>query len=144
MVFEKSNLEKWCGVACKFLIFLAITLLCISPFFDVEPYTNSSKKETIKILVRQASRWSAAAQQDRSPLIALLHANYGAGYLWALKDVATEREIVATVPGLDFQKFVKKITDIQDASAKKASSVCPSLTGNAMDPGLLKLAGDAS
>ena len=42
--------------------------------------------KNINTLIRQAARWSVAAQQDESPIIALLHANYGAGYLWALKD----------------------------------------------------------
>ena len=36
-------------------------------------------------LVRQAARWSTAAKQDKNSMIAVLHANYGAGYLWALK-----------------------------------------------------------
>ena len=44
------------------------------------------KTNPVDILVRQASRWSVAAQQDKSPMIALLHANYGVGYLWALQE----------------------------------------------------------
>src|SRR5207237_6958 len=43
-------------------------------------------KEKVQILTRQAARWSTAASQDNNPLIAVLHANYGAGYLWAIHD----------------------------------------------------------
>ena len=80
--------------------------------------------EIIKTLVRQTSRWSAAALQDKSPLIAVLHANYGAGYLWALKDVATADQI-KRVTNIDLLKFEKEITSIQDKVTKNAIHVCP-------------------
>ena len=32
----------------------------------------------IQVLVRQAARWSTAAKQDKSSLVAVLHANYTA------------------------------------------------------------------
>ena len=54
---------------------------------------DPSHVENIQKLTRQAARWSTAAAQDDSPLIAVLHANYGAGYLWALKDIATAKQI---------------------------------------------------
>lgn len=38
-------------------------------------------------LIRQVARWSTAGKQDKNSMIAVLHANYGAGYLWALKDI---------------------------------------------------------
>ena len=43
--------------------------------------SSSSLDVPIQIMVRQAARWSTAADQDESPMIAVLHANYGAGYL---------------------------------------------------------------
>ena len=54
---------------------------------------NKMKSSMILKLVRQTARYSSAALQDKSPLIALLHANYGTGYLWALKSIATNDEI---------------------------------------------------
>jgi hypothetical protein len=44
-------------------------------------------------MVRQCSRWMVASEQDESPLISTLHANYGTGYFWALKDIARNDEI---------------------------------------------------
>ena len=43
--------------------------------------SRSTHVENIQKLTRQAARWSTAAAQDESPLIAVLHANYAAGYL---------------------------------------------------------------
>ena len=112
---------------------------------SVNKSVNKSKLNTvnhnaIKSLVRQAARWSVAAKQDKSPIISLLHANYGAGYLWALKDIATDQEI-EQVANINILDFTKKITDIQDEATKRVSKGCPNFIGN-MDPELLKIAGD--
>ena len=88
---------------------------------------NDSKKKLnmiIKILVRQASRWSTAALQDKSPLIAVLHANYGAGYLWALKDIASNSEI-QDATGINFKKFEYEIVTVLDKITKNLVNVCP-------------------
>ena len=36
-------------------------------------------KRIINILTRQTARWSTASSQDKSPLVRVLHANYGVG-----------------------------------------------------------------
>ena len=46
--------------------------------------------KAIEKLVRQSARYAVAAQQDESPVIAILHANYAAAYLYALKEFATD------------------------------------------------------
>ena len=119
------------------LILLLITILYIFKANQNHLYTKS---EPIKILIRQAARWSAAAQQDESPIIALLHANYGAGFLWALKDIATDQEIYKST-GIDILKFKKTITDIQDKATKRVTKACPQFTGS-IDNYLLQLGGD--
>lgn len=80
--------------------------------------------QVIKILVRQAARWSTAAIQDENPLIALLHANYGAGYLWALSDVASTSQIKEAT-GIDYLKFKNEVVAAQDYATKKMSKICP-------------------
>jgi hypothetical protein len=88
---------------------------------------NNSQKmlnNIISTLVRQASRWSTAAEQDESPLIAVLHANYGAGYLWALKDIASNDQIESAT-GINSFKFEKEITTIQDDTTTNLVKICP-------------------
>jgi hypothetical protein len=75
-------------------------------------------------LVRQAARWSTAAQQDENSMIAVLHAYYGAGYLWALQDIATSSEIEKAV-GIDWKKFKSEIVGVQDVATKKMAKLCP-------------------
>ena len=43
--------------------------------------TKNEKKFIVNKLLRQTARWSTAAKQDNNSMIAVLHANYGAGYL---------------------------------------------------------------
>ena len=128
----------------RYLLLILLLLLIIgsSLIQKTNIPSNSSDRITkiINTLIRQTSRWSAAAQQDDSPIIALLHANYGAGYLWALKDIASDQEITERT-GLDIIKFKKKITDIQDAATRNVSKKCPQFTGD-IDKFLLELGGD--
>lgn len=88
---------------------------------------NNSKKvknEIIKTLIRQASRWSLAAENDTYPMVAVLHSNYGAGYLWACNDIASSSEITDAT-GINYLELSKKIIDVQDKSIKKMIKICP-------------------
>lgn len=97
-------------------------------------------EDNIQKLVRQTARWATAAQQDESPLVALLHANYAAGYLWALKDIATPIEIEKSA-GIEMKRFEKHITDVQDAVTQKVVKKCPQFAGE-VDLYLSTIAGD--
>ena len=88
---------------------------------------NSTKQlqiQNIKTLLRQVARWAVAAEGDTDPMIAVLHANYAAGYLWALNDIATTEEIEA-VSGINYLEFRDKITEVQDNATLKVVQACP-------------------
>ena len=75
-------------------IILGMILMYI--FIKNNKKKNNTEKQiefAAKKLVRQAARWSTAAKQDNNSMIAVLHANYGAGYLWALKDIINTNTI---------------------------------------------------
>ncbi len=110
----------------------------ISP--SAENPLEQLKKKTIQTLIRQSARYSAAATQDESPLIALLHANYGAGYLWALRDIAIDEDI-KKYGNINILEFQKKITNIQDKATKLISGICPKFIGN-VEHDLMRIAGD--
>lgn len=103
---------------------LGILLVWIVTEFINRAYVPDSLELPIKVMVRQVSRWSAAADQDESPMIAVLHANYGAGYLWALKDIAKDEQI-EEVTGINIKKFTYEITRAQDRATKKMAKLCP-------------------
>jgi hypothetical protein len=108
------------------IIFIIIYYIIYNNKLNNYSYDNN---EIIKILIRQSARWSAAALQDKSPLIAVLHANYGAAYLWAVKDIFTSEEIEKAT-GINLLKFQKKISEVQDMITKKMVKLCPDYIGN--------------
>ena len=85
---------------------------------------TSSLDDVLKILSRQAARWSTAAKQDRNVMIAVLHANYGAGFMWAMQDIATSSEI-ETATGINWKRFKKEILSAQDEAVLKMAKLCP-------------------
>ena len=97
---------------------------------------NNNNNNIIPILLRQITRWAVAAEQDKAPMIAILHANYAVGYLYALMDIKEEKEIEKYIK--DFSKLKKKIIKIQDEAVKKAIKVCPEYLKN-LNKDLVKL-----
>tara|TARA_Y100001970_G_scaffold170513_1_gene208408 strand:+ start:869 stop:1159 length:291 start_codon:yes stop_codon:yes gene_type:complete len=95
----------------------------------------------INKLTRQTARWATAASQDENPVIAVLHANYAAGYLWALKDIATNKEI-ENASNIEMKKFQKNVVDTQDKVNKKLVKLCPNFI-KTDNPYLAKIGGEA-
>lgn len=106
--------------------------------------TNCNKRDSfiIKTLIRGCSRWAIASKQDKSPLIALLHANYASGYLWAIKDVFTNEDI-RKWSGVNIIDYQNKITSIQDSATQRVSKICPMFANEILfDKQLAILAGN--
>jgi hypothetical protein len=105
-------------------------------------YSNGTSKSDIEKLVLQSARFATAAQQDQSPLVSVLHANYSAGYLWALKDIATSKQI-HNATGVDIKKFEEHISNIQEMVTKNTIKKCPEFAGD-VDLYLATIGGEAS
>jgi hypothetical protein len=110
-------------------------------FLIMQNKTRGMNK-SIEKLVRQSARYATAAQQDSSPVIAVLHANYAAAYLYALKDIATESQI-HNATGIDVKKFKEHVTNVQDMVTRKTSEKCPEFVGD-VDIYLAQIGGEAS
>jgi|TARA_R110002153_G_scaffold74911_2_gene194376 hypothetical protein len=110
-------------------------------FLMMQNKTRGMNK-SIEKLVRQSARYATAAQQDASPVIAVLHANYAAAYLYALKDIATDSQI-HNATGIDVKKFKEHVTNVQDMVTRKTSDKCPEFVGD-VDIYLAQIGGEAS
>lgn len=110
-------------------------------FLMMQNKTRGMNKAVEK-LVRQSARYATAAQQDASPVIAVLHANYAAAYLYALKDIATDSQI-HNATGIDVKKFKEHVTNVQDMVTRKTSEKCPEFVGE-VDIYLAQIGGEAS
>lgn len=131
-----------------FLIIIIITTIIVDGYLfftwfrKTENFVNKEKKDKIMKLVRQISRWSHASRQDKDNLIAVLHANYGAGYLWAMKDLFSDTEIEEVLGSKEIrEKLEAKVIEIQDKATKNAVNDCPKYAGTI--DFLSKLGGEA-
>lgn len=128
------------------LIILVVLVLMLNITTDAntndasDANMNDAKTNAIKSILRGSSRYALASLQDRSPMIALLHANYGAGYFWAMRDAFNSTDI-ENATGIKILDYEKKITDIQDASTKEVVKACPQFATN-VDLSLAKIANE--
>ena len=111
--------DFYLGIIFGMIIAYVLIIICTD-----QNDNNHNNHDIIKILTRQAARWSTAAEQDKNSMISVLHANYGAGYLWALKDIASDKDIKQAT-GINMKQFTKKIVEIQDQSTKTMAKLCP-------------------
>lgn len=107
------------------MIYLYIGALLLFLFFM---FSNRTSGTHVQKLMRQSAKFATMAQQDESPMVAVLHANYAAAYLWALKDITNPREINRHT-GVDLNKFEEHILNIQDMISKKVVKKCPEFAG---------------
>ena len=110
-------------------------------FLMMQNKTRGMNK-SIEKLIRQSARYATAAQQDKSPVIAVLHANYAAAYLYAVKDIANESQI-HNATGIDVKKFKEHVTNVQDMVTKKTSEECPNFVGE-VDIYLAQIGGEVA
>lgn len=111
------------------IIILILTLYIFTKNNNTN-YNEKNNKDSKKanVLIRQSARYAHAARQDKDLLIALLHANYSSGYLFAAKDIFPENLLISLFPSYkDYKEFEAKIKEIQDEVNTRAVSGCPSM-----------------
>lgn len=114
-----------------FLMFSVVFIFVgVSCFFQKKKKCPDITDRNVQALVRQTARWTVASQQDTSPMIALLHANYAAGYLQALELIATEQKINQFIP---LHELRKKVYGTQDKAARQMVASCPYYLGKNID-----------
>jgi hypothetical protein len=113
------------------IIILISTLYIITSKNNLEckkSEANNGDLKKAQILIRQSARYAHAARQDEDQLIALLHANYGSGYLFAAKDIFPETILVKLFTSYDeYKEFERGIIKIQDDVNTRTVAGCPSM-----------------
>lgn len=82
--------------------------------------------DAIRALLRQAARYAIAAEQDINPLIAVLHADYAAGMVYAIQAAWPEWQF-REATGLAFRAVLGEVIRIQDAAHRKMAAACPAV-----------------
>lgn len=129
---------EWSKIS--FILIILIISLGIGSYFEIYNNNDNVSPSAIQKLTRQTARWLIAAQQDESPMIAALHAQYGMGYLWAIKDI-TSPSSFRKATGRDWEKFETEAVKVQDDMSRKIASACPQYVGD-INKYLGRVAGD--
>ena len=106
-------------------IWIALFLLATVIFFYSQSATN--EKAMIQTLFHQMSRWSTASTQDRNPMIRVLHANYGVGYMMALQAIAPEERIASVVGVPNIRELFAEVQKIQNEATIALARTCPAI-----------------
>ena len=123
-----------------FIIIISI-LLIFALFLGSRSTIKNDKKSIIDKMIRQSARYATAAEQDESPVVAVLHANYSAAYFYALTEIASHDEIHAAT-GIDVKKFKEHMIRVQDDTTRKIIDACPEFRGDT-DIFLARIGGEA-
>jgi hypothetical protein len=107
-----------------------ILIFLIVAFMFWKWYSQSNNKKInitpiLKKLMVQASEWVTSAKENSNPIISLMHANYAAGYLLAIKNLAKSNDINKILP--NFAKYDEDITNVQELATNNLMKFCPSI-----------------
>lgn len=130
----------WLLAGCFIGVVIAFLIIEIRNRCFISNDTHALLGNIITKLIRQSARWSAAAQQDKNPVINMMHANYGSSYLFALKGIIGDTNLIENVSGVDLMEFEKKITDVQDGAMAALAKICPDIVPK--EQYLAKIAGE--
>lgn len=92
----------------------------------------ASQTENAKSLFLQMSRWSTAATQDENPVIAVLHANYGVGYMMALQSIAGDDALERMIGVSDLRSLFREVERVQHDATRKLVRACPGVAPKSM------------
>ncbi len=109
--------------------YIILTVILFIIVFFVLRQRSSQPEQTkniIQSLYAQTARWATASLQDNSPLISVLHANYAVGYVQALQQSFSEKEIEKAT-GRDVRDLSRKCVEIQRRATIRLVKMCPGL-----------------
>jgi hypothetical protein len=110
-----------------FLVFVGVVVLV---GLTLRPY--ESEQKIANALFLQMSRWSTAATQDANPIIAVLHANYGVGYMMSLQTIAADEKLERWLGVMDLRSLFREVERIQHEATRRLVQSCPGVAPTSM------------
>jgi len=126
-------LYKWemLPMAVKNAIYIVVG--CALLLKLIQWFTNGAKSKNrdhtrMVMLLKQAARWAAAAEQDTSLLLAIMHANYAAAYLTVMKEMYDIHTLDSACGAVSFSQLEQNVMDIQNKIQGNISETCSAIT----------------
>lgn len=121
--------ETLFGIMCGFFLCLIFFELVRKGYFK---WVGSARPthEVVKRLVNECSQWAMMAEQDKSDMLALTHANYAMSHYYAIQQIANP-EYVYESCGVKLDDLGNEVKHLQKRCADKVIQSRPDL----MPPG---------
>lgn len=84
-----------------------------------------SEPEIVKKIFHQMSRWSTASTQDENPIVKVLHANYGVGFMMALQSITSDEALERILGVNNIRKLFSEVESIQHKATVELVKKCP-------------------
>lgn len=107
-------------------ILILIILCLVIMIFNIKEQQPTINTIAARIF-HQMARWSTAASQDKNPVIAVLHANYGVGYMMVLKDLASDEELQRILGIENIRKVFDEVQSIQNTVTLNLANHCKNI-----------------
>ena len=117
------------GILCGFVICLIFFEMVRKGYFK---WVGSARPthEVVKRLVNECSQWAMMAEQDKSDMLALTHANYAVSHYFAIMQIANS-DFVYESCGVKLDELGNEVKYLQKKCADKIINSRPDL----MPPG---------
>lgn len=123
--------RRWWDMTPKTVKIGVLVVLVLLVVVLIAWFADRSRRETLKTsmpmahrLIKEASRWGMTSEQDESPYLALIHANYAVAYARAAREAAPETDIAKKLH-VDLSELVSQLSDVQEKAVRRLSRVCP-------------------
>jgi hypothetical protein len=107
----------------SYWLLLLLVMVSVVLAAAIKPCATST--EVAHSLFHQMARWSTAATQDENPMIAVLHANYGVGYMMALQSIASDDELERMLGVSNLRALFREVERAQHEATVKMATACP-------------------
>jgi hypothetical protein len=107
-------------------ILLLIILSLVAMIFNIKEEQTTINKIAPRIF-HQMARWSTAASQDKNPVIAVLHANYGVGYMLVLRDLTSDEDLQRILAIENIRKVFDEVQQIQNTVTLNLANHCKNI-----------------
>jgi hypothetical protein len=104
-------------------ILLLIILCLLIMIFNIKEQQTTIQEIAPRIF-HQMARWSTAASQDKNPVVAVLHANYGVGYMMVLKDLASDENLERILGVENIRSIFDEVHKIQNNATLSLGKHC--------------------
>ena len=122
-------MEKSTKIALVCAAGVIVLIIVISIVSRISMSWTGSNPDTIDKagrILRAASQWSVTAEQDKNPVLALMHNTAAKTYVNALREMLPDAEIASALK-VDAKDMLQKIEKMEQKIHRKIAAVAPAL-----------------